>query len=313
MKKFIKKILYFSIATITLVSIILLFNFLIVGNQYTHSYQASITDKLDRLHTINSPKIVLIGNSNLAFGINSNMIEKNLQIPVVNLGLHGGLGDIFLANMIKGHVSKGDIIIYAPTNFGNTSTRIDSELAWATIEKNLYLWKLIPQDNYETMAYGIRPYIYKTTINFLFNLDKPITKDIYSRSSFNKYGDVYTERKNKYTMKPSDILSPSISQETILRINELNKYIKNSGGTLLIAANPIITSTKYPQSKPKYLKFQQELINHLDCPVISTYTDYFIDEKYFFDGRNHLTTEGSNIRTNQLIKDLMLWKQQQNY
>ena len=65
---------------------------LYLSPQYLGNYQASLIDKVERLESIEEPKIVLIGDSNLAFGIDSEKIEEGHGIPVVNMGLHGGFG-----------------------------------------------------------------------------------------------------------------------------------------------------------------------------------------------------------------------------
>lgn len=46
----------------------------------------------------------------------------------------------------------------------------------------------------------------------------------------------------------------------------------------------------------------------VDCEVISEFTDYIYDDKYFFGTRFHLTTE-AKLRTKQLIEDLKAWKE----
>ena len=53
---------------------------------YTGSYCASLIDKVDRLESVEGAKIVLIGDSNLVYGIDSKLIEEQLGIPVVNMG-----------------------------------------------------------------------------------------------------------------------------------------------------------------------------------------------------------------------------------
>ena len=42
---------------------------LTISPQFTHKYNASFIDKMNRLESISEPKIVLVSNSNLAFGI----------------------------------------------------------------------------------------------------------------------------------------------------------------------------------------------------------------------------------------------------
>ena len=67
--------------------------------QYDTSYNAALHDKIDRIEMIEEPKIVLIGNSNVAFGFDSEMIEEAFGMPVVNMGLHGALGNAFHEEM----------------------------------------------------------------------------------------------------------------------------------------------------------------------------------------------------------------------
>ena len=78
-----------------IVSLLEVLCLLTISPQFTHEYNASFIDKMKRLESINEPKIVLVSNSNLAFGIQSDLIEDAFEMPVVNLGLHGGLGNAF--------------------------------------------------------------------------------------------------------------------------------------------------------------------------------------------------------------------------
>lgn len=52
---------------------------------------------------------------------------------------------------------------------------------------------------------------------------------------------------------------------------------------------------------------QKELAMELQCPIISDFTDYIIDEKYFFDSAYHLNDQGVKIRTEKLIGDIEKW------
>ena len=100
MKRFLKKTIFFSGLFILSFMIFVGIDIFYSGNQYLNNYQASVIDKIQRLESIKEPKIILVGNSNVAFGINSKMIEDALGMPVVNLGLHGAMGNTFHENMI---------------------------------------------------------------------------------------------------------------------------------------------------------------------------------------------------------------------
>ena len=77
-----KKVLFFGkLFIVTL--LLFVFCFGVVMPQYTGNYQASMVDKAARLRSVEGPKIVLIGNSNLAFGMDSQMLEEAFSMPVV--------------------------------------------------------------------------------------------------------------------------------------------------------------------------------------------------------------------------------------
>ena len=45
----------------------------------------------------------------------------------------------------------------------------------------------------------------------------------------------------------------------------------------------------------------------LDCDVILHYTDYCIPYEFFYDTKLHLSEEGADIRTKQMIADIRNW------
>lgn len=76
----------------------------------TENYFYASLEKTRLLQETPSPRIILFGGSNIAFGIDSEMMAQELGIPVINDGLHAGLGIIPL-NEIRDYIRQGDIII----------------------------------------------------------------------------------------------------------------------------------------------------------------------------------------------------------
>ena len=109
-----------------MLGLVLLFCFRFVMPQYLNNYQAALIDKNERLCSIDGPKIVLVGNSNLAFGIDSRALEEAFGMPVVNMGMHGGLGNAFNEQAAVQNVCKGDIVILSYSNFDDGDVRHQS-------------------------------------------------------------------------------------------------------------------------------------------------------------------------------------------
>lgn len=71
-------------------------------------------DKMERLRETPSPRVVVVGGSNVAYGIDSGRLEAALARPVVNLGVAGGLGLRFLLDEVGPWLGPGDLVVLSP-------------------------------------------------------------------------------------------------------------------------------------------------------------------------------------------------------
>lgn len=275
-----------------------------IAPQYTHGYNASFIDKMARLERIKEPKIVLVSNSNLAFGIQSDLIEDALGMPVVNLGLHGGLGNAFHERMPLFNLTKGDVIVIAHLDYDDNDTISDPELALLTVENYFHYWKIFRPKDYPRIICALPKYAYKCLFRFLRKADRePATPTCYARSAFNEYGDnIFPRNIEAGESKPS-LRHPSVDDICINRINALYHYCKKKGVAVVIAGAPIVSGLEY-FNIDEYKRFHAEVESRAECPVISDFTDYVFDKAYFYGGAVHMTNDGAKLRTEQLIKDL---------
>ncbi len=275
--------------------------------QYENLYTASLLDKTERLKSVDGPKIVLLGNSNLTFGMDSEQLESEIGMPVVNMGLHGGAGNAFHEEMAKLHVTEGDIYIICHTDYADDGSLPDEVLIWTVIENHFELWELLRPCDIYPMIERYPVYLKKCLGLYSLEQGNEDPGGAYARSSFNEYGDVAVERKEHYYTFENSVVPPAVGDITVNRINELNRWLNERGATLLVAAYPI-GKGELTASEDAFEAFQEELEEALDCPVISQYTDYMFDYQYFYDTDYHLTDEGVALRTKQLIKDIQNWQ-----
>lgn len=76
-----------------------------------NNYLAEISAKHERIKSLPSPKIVFIGDSSLPFSLSAQTLEKELGMPVANMGLHAALGLDFILKEVESYAKSGDIII----------------------------------------------------------------------------------------------------------------------------------------------------------------------------------------------------------
>ena len=312
MKKFIKKVTTFALVLMLCLLALIGFDFFVIGSKYKYSYNASLVDKVDRLRQINEPKIILVGNSNLSFGIFSDLIETEFNMPVVNLGLHGGLGNAFHEEIAKLNINEGDIVVVCNTGFSDNDEISDPSLALITFDNNYSLLPIFRLKDYINLIPAYPNYLKNSISLYITMQGNQISDSSYSRNSFNKYGDiVYRPQTEQLDVddffKKHHIYIPQINETCINRMNEFNKYINERGASMVVAGYPIAYGEYSIFDEEDVRQFNNRLIDELDCTVISDYTDYLFPYKYFYNTQFHLTEEGAVIRTNLLIEELKAW------
>lgn len=300
-----KKKAVFLIKCLVMLALIVLFCFVIVMPQYLLNYQASLIDKNERLCSIDEAKIVLVGNSNWAFGVDSQKLEDAMGMPVVNMGMHGGIGNPFNEQAAVQNIYEGDIVIISYSNFADGDIIKNPELAWITIENHPALWKYIRLKDWPSMIKAYPTYLKDCLDLWSQGIGNMDSGTEYSRLQFNEYGDNIYDR-------PALVISdeelaeahiPEIGDETIDRLNKLNQTLQEKGATLLVTPYPTPV-TSYTPPVEEYVAFSDQIEERLDFPLIGRYEDYRMDKNLFYNTYLHLNNEGKQLRTQMLIDDL---------
>src|SRR5258708_4717199 len=78
------------------------------------SFMAAMIDKHNRLNSIKGPRLIFVGGSSTAFGMNSEGIQKKMKMPVINMAIIAGLGLDFILNETAAEMREGDIVVLSP-------------------------------------------------------------------------------------------------------------------------------------------------------------------------------------------------------
>ena len=271
--------------------------------QYATEYNAAIIDKYERLGSIDEPKIILVGDSNVAFGFNSEKIQQVFDMPVVNMGLHGALDPTFCLELIKRHISEGDIIIVAPQSYASRSS-YDWVMTWLTIENNYFLWDGIQTSNYNNMILAFPTYLKRVINLWIGNTGNKQIDGVYARASFNEYGDIVFPRPSSRITEErygSHFLTSKLSQTLKVYFNEYNEYVESKKASLFMSSPPILSLTL----DGDLASLQNQLEADLDFPMISKLENYIYPLEFFYDSGLHLNEYGLDARTDQIILDLI--------
>lgn len=303
--RFLAKLVLFSVIVIMIISIILYIITQIDNQKFRTSYQYAINIKYNTLRNTESPKIIIVGGSSVAFGINREIIEEKVGRAVVNLGLHAGFGIYFCTEISKANINKGDIVILAYEIDFYQKEKSSIELIVAGIDNNLELYKYIINRKSKDIYKYIPTYIFKK-----LEWDEEKTTGVYSINSFNEYGDMILDRP---TCKLPEIITKNygnvnlsminLDKEIIEYINDFYIYCKNKGADVVITFPPVLDE-RMLLTEQEMKEFEEKLKNNLLPEVISNCKDYVFPREYMYDTIYHCNNLGEKVRSEKLASDI---------
>ena len=279
-------------------------------SQYGKTFLGELSDKYERLYSIDEPKIILIGGSSVAFGYETETLQDRLNMPVVNFGLYATLGTKIMLDLAADSIGEGDIVILAPEMDAQTlSLYFNGESLWQAADSNFTMLTKVDTDNYGNLLGTFWGYV-KNKVRFL-KTEAPDPAGIYNKASFDECGDISYERPyNIMTLDydPGQIISldPSIlDSEFVEYVNDYIHAAEAKGATVYFTFSPINKLALAEDTTEESLwAFYDTLCRTLDCEVITNINDCIMDAGYFYDTNFHLNDSGMAVRTAILVKDI---------
>ena len=283
---------------------------------YEETFVGELGEKYERLNSIEGEKLVVVGGSSVAFGLNSGVLAREIGMPVVNFGLYANLGTKLMIDLSKSGIGEGDIIVLAPEmNDQTLSLYFNSETTLQALDGNFGMLKSIDKENYESLV-GASWGFAADKLAYTVSGRVPENSGAYMKKWFNEYGDnVYERPYNEMSVTPKNITldykydaedgAVSEYEEFIDYVNEYVEFCTGKGATVYFSFPPMneIALTDY-NTEENISAFYDNLVSSLHCKVISNINDYIMDEGYFFDSEFHLNDAGVNIRTANIANDL---------
>ncbi|MEJ0104619.1 MAG: hypothetical protein WDO19_19550 [Bacteroidota bacterium] len=303
MTKFLIRIILFGLIVF---SIIFLLAMDLGKNDYKSTYMAAMIDKHNRLSGLKSPRLIFVGGSSTAFGVNSEEMENELGVSVTNMALIAGLGLDFILNETAAVMKSGDTIILAPEYY------LDVE---GNYELKVYTAKCFP----EAKNYFNQDYLKNvTTVKFKEIKDnlKIISNQLFpkklavsdyhtiynNRNSFNAYGDMVGHF--SYGLPPSLNDKGKFAYRYYDGIDNLNRFYETAQqkGVKVFYVYHAYAESQYRQVADVIEKYSSDLQNDMKIPILGQPTDFVYPDSLFFDTVLHLNKKGRELRTKKLLQ-----------
>lgn len=268
----------------------------------TNDFIAAIIEKDMLLKKTRSPKIIFIGGSNIAFGLDSEKIHKTLGMPVVNMGLYGNLGLNFMLQSSKPYINSNDIVVLIPEY-----EHFYGDFSYGKKELMDLLCYFPEGSKYIQLTFRQVKAILTSNASRIrsINLHSNLNNEIYSRNAFNEYGDMvsYLNLKPILPLREANIQSTEFNESSLCELNEYVKYV-NAKQARFIFIFPSILITKYNKEKALIDSVHKRLKNAKLISISSPH-DHAYPEEYFFNTNYHLNSSGRQIRTDKVINDMI--------
>jgi len=304
MSQFFSKItLLIVLIAITILGIIFIFS-----KEIQQNFFAGIADKHKWAASIKEPKIILVGGSNLAFGVASDSIEKALHHPVINLGLYAGFGLDFILKDALTEVKKGDWVVLCPEYYldkaGDNYSKQAATMSYP--EANKYINYANLKDKFEKKALFFIRYA-RNLIFFPNRISNPSIEDTisdYFRKGFSERGDLVSHLNNApHKLDKFDKVEPQDYSPEIVLINQFIKTVEKKGA-IVYWTFPSYSYSAYKGNLQGLSFFEKQIIEKVNCKKISQIKDDIYPDDCFYDTHFHLNGDCRIQRTNKLISAL---------
>jgi len=271
-------------------------------------FQASLY-KLDILNRTPSPRIIVVGGSNVAFGVDSQMLESGLGIPVVNMGLHAGLGENSYKE-VRGYIRPGDIILLMPeySMFRTDDVLKGNDLALSQwIEYDLTRLRLVDPGRVPRLIQTIVQV--KATRRLVSLLNKgQLDRSGYTSDQFNRWGDFTGQLGATEPIKnlgPEPYLYPGdFNLHTYQFFEKFNQDALAKGAIVYLEFPASRGINCLSTGEAQFQTLYNNLKKLTTIPIITDMKDLCFPNADFFDNIQHLNGVGRELMTERLIRDL---------
>lgn len=306
-------ILFIAIVLTVLIPVVFIVSSLaFLPKIYGDTFLGELADKYERLNSIEEPKIVIVGGSSVAFGLNCETIEKTTGYKTVNFGLYATLGTKLMLDLSRSNINEGDIIILAPElNEQTLSLYFNATSAWQALEGDFDMLRYVGSDNYKDLLGNLFEYLGK---RWEYALEKrTVTQTgVYSHESFNEYGDIvypreYNVMTYEYDKAQTISLTPDIFHEDFIEyVNDYIDFAERKGASVYFSYCPVNSSALAKgTTQQSILEFHNFIEDNINCEVISNPNDSILDKGYFYDTNFHLNDAGVAVHTQYLTNDIL--------
>jgi hypothetical protein len=288
-----------------------------------NDYALATVLKHEQLRRSPARSIVLVGGSNLAFGMDSALIERETGCHVTNMGMNGYLGVRYMLEEVSPALKAGDVVVIALEydNFFKTVDGAGADLlmvAKANPDAVSYLtwdqrWMVLSAMPYvaqqkilrlmRTQAFRLEDMLSGETGQAAQELD---VLNIERLSGFTRHGDLTSHLGVTWPYALGDGVDATrtpVDPGVGPLLAAFNQEMTARGVSVVMSYTPV-TKTYYARHGAQLEALHRDVVLKAGLNAPSPPSAYVFDDSVFFDTVYHLNAQGRQTRTERLIGDV---------
>lgn len=276
--------------------------------QYGETFLGELAEKQRLLHETPGKRLVFVGGSAVAFGIDSRLVEAQLPgYQAVNFGLYAALGTRAMVDLALPELREGDIVVLSPEQSPQSlSLYFHAESYWQAADGHPALLAGMPAEVWPALAAEL-PYFGIGKLKNLITHELPEPSGVYRKSAFNAHGDVDDPACAQNIMvggvdpnTPIRFDAIVVDPDFITYCNEFAALAREKGAEVWYRFPPMNAAA----AEGDVDSYAQWLQTQLDFPIIGDPNATVLASEWFFDTNFHLNTSGKVVNTRLLVRDL---------
>ena len=274
-----------------------------------NSYFAATIDKHAWLETAPSPRMIFIGGSNLAFGLDGRRVRDALSYYPVNMAMHADFGMDFVLNEVEDELREDDIVVLS-FEYQHYCFDTTGDVIFEVLNHRPANFKHLSTSWFLDHAFDLVGHLVKTRLIGI--RDSSITvEDHYLRTSFDAYGSVTSHwtKPAEDPLKFGFSLKDCSEKRTAAAVRRLNEFAElcERRGVLVCYFHPAVPEVIFERWRRPILRIHETLGTKLRIAVLNNPGEMAFPISQFFDTQYHLTLDGTRRRTNLLIQRASGW------
>ncbi len=278
------------------------------------------------LESAPSPKIVLIGGSNLLFGVDGPKIERQFHRPVVNMGVCLMFTLPYLFEEIKGSLKRGDIVVLSP-EYSLLSSEYENTLVMADIldgypraiewlltsnccsfdQKVKYVLRM-REEGFDKINYTFKHLSKIFTGRCVWTDGKfHVPMIMINDKNLDKCGDLTWHLHQQHDANVDRVNDLWVcSDVSDVAASEMNKFADfcKAREVDLVLIPPPVPHVMYEKFGTKINHLMERCKSKVRVPILGSPARYVFPDSMIYDHHYHLNKLGRPIRTERLIEDL---------